>query len=67
MKDVELTKDFYTIRTNLLIDRLANIYKQHSKDIAVVCDEVLDRSGSLLSYVRDRASQIYIPDSSIYY
>jgi hypothetical protein len=37
---------------------LAPIYKDHPLAVARVCDEVLDRSGALLGYVRYAAMVI---------
>jgi hypothetical protein len=36
-------------------ERLAAIYPEHGAAVALVCDEVLDRSGALLGRVRNRA------------
>ena len=38
--------------------KLAPIYKEHRLAVARVCDEVLDRSGALLGYVRSAAMVI---------
>jgi len=41
-----------------LAKELAPIYKDHYVAVARVCDEVLDRSGALLGYVRSEAYKL---------
>lgn len=40
----------------ITVKQLAVIYKKHPVAIADLCDEVLDKSGALLGYVRNEAS-----------
>ena len=43
-----------TMSMDKLIDRLADLYRTDRLVVAKCCDEVLDRSGALLGYVRER-------------
>lgn len=47
-------KDTFTMTMDDLIDRLADMYRTDCLAVAKCCDEVLDRSGALLGYVRER-------------
>lgn len=44
----------FTMPMDKLIDRLADLYSTDYLTVAKCCDEVLDRSGTLLGYVRER-------------
>jgi len=48
----------FTMSMDKLIDRLADLYHTDCLAAAKCCDEVLDRSGALLGYVRERHSKL---------
>ena len=48
----------FNMSMDKLIDRLAALYHFDCVAVAKCCDEVLDRSGALLGYVRERHSKL---------
>jgi len=49
----------YSMKMDTLLERLADMYHTDCLAVADCCDKVLDRSGALLGYVRERHSKIY--------
>lgn len=40
-----------------IVERLAKLYPENRAAVALICDEVLDRTGELLGIIRDKATK----------